>query len=98
MATTSSLISSSPMSLRRRARGWKAIWPFLAPTLTGSAPFEGAPETACDRLCEHGRHRVTQLDPLLRWGAAENISVVERLDAGRLSKAQRPDLRRVDVA
>ena len=29
IATTSSLINSSPISLRRRARGWKAILPFL---------------------------------------------------------------------
>src|SRR3954463_5663396 len=72
--------------------------PFLAPTLTGSAPFEGAPETACDRLGEHGRHRITQLDPLLRRGAAENIAVVEGLDSGGLAEADRPHLRRVDVA
>src|SRR4051812_15386425 len=98
MATTSSLISSSPMSLRRRARGWNAMLPFLAPTLTGSAPFEGAPETSCDRLDQHGRDRVAQLGPLIRWRTTENIAVVERLNAGCFTQADGSYLRRVNVA
>src|SRR3954462_12799100 len=98
MATTSSLISSSPMSLRRRARGWKAMLPFLAPTLTWSAPFQGTPEAARDRLGEHGGHRIAELYPLVRGRTAENISVVERLHPGCFPEADGSHLRRVDVA